>query len=166
MWGASSEIQQAGASAINHRFQGAAAAMTRMTTDQKQQFLAGLHVGVLAIQETDRGPLCVPVWYDYQPGGELWFITGKDSRKGRLLDRGLRISLCAQTETPPYQYVSVEGPIVSLAPAGSELLPMAIRYLGDAMGRDYAAAGSEEENIVVRVRPEHWLAVDYGASGR
>lgn len=140
--------------------------MTRMTTDEKQQFLAALHVGVLAIPQADRGPLCVPVWYDYQPGGELWFITGKHSRKGRLLDSGLRISLCAQTETPPYQYVSVEGPILSLAPANAELLPMAIRYLGDAMGRDYAAAGSEEDNIVVRVRPEQWLAVDYGKTGR
>jgi PPOX class probable F420-dependent enzyme len=136
--------------------------MTRMTTEEKQQFLADLHVGMVAIPEPNRGPLCVPVWYDYQPGGELWFITGPDSRKGRLLRHGLRISLCAQTETPPYRYVSVEGPIVALDPARDELLPMAVRYLGDAMGREYARGSEGEANIVVRVRPERWLAVDYG----
>ena len=29
-------------------------------------------------------------------------------------------SVCVQTETPPYQYVSVEGPIVAIEPADVE----------------------------------------------
>jgi len=139
--------------------------MTSMNTDEKQQFLAGLHVGIVAIPEPGRGPLCVPVWYDYRPGGELWFITGPESRKGRLLAAGLRISLCAQTETPPYRYVSIEGPIVGLDPADEELLPMAVRYLGEEMGRAYNSGSAGEANVVVRVRPERWLAVDYGKTG-
>jgi nitroimidazol reductase NimA-like FMN-containing flavoprotein (pyridoxamine 5'-phosphate oxidase superfamily) len=136
-----------------------------MTTAEKQAFLAGLHVGVVAIPEPGRGPLCVPVWYDYRPGGDLWFITGPDSRKGRLLSNGQRISLCAQTETPPYRYVSVEGPIVALDAEAGELLPMAVRYLGPELGADYARGSAGEANLVVRVRPERWLAVDYGKQG-
>ncbi|MBX3705212.1 MAG: pyridoxamine 5'-phosphate oxidase family protein [Pseudomonadales bacterium] len=136
--------------------------MTRMTDTERQAFLADLHVGVVAIPEPGRGPLCVPVWYDYRPGGEIRFITGIASRKGRLLDPGLRISLCAQTETPPYQYVSVEGPIVGLDPVGDELVPMAVRYLGETQGRAYAAGSSGADDVLVRVRPERWLAVDYG----
>jgi len=136
--------------------------MTRMTTDEKQQFLAGLHVGIVAIPEPNCGPLTVPVWYDYRPGGDLWFITGPESRKGRLLRRGLRISLCAQTEAPPYKYVSVEGPIVSLDPGRDELLPMAVRYLGEQRGAAYAEGSTGDSDVVVRVRPERWLAVDYG----
>jgi nitroimidazol reductase NimA-like FMN-containing flavoprotein (pyridoxamine 5'-phosphate oxidase superfamily) len=139
--------------------------MTSMTTEEKQQFLAGLHVGIVAIPEADRGPLCVPVWYDYRPGGELWFITGPESRKGRLLREGLRISLCAQTETPPYRYVSVEGPIVALDAAREELLPMAVRYLGEEMGRAYVSGSEAGTDVVVRIRPERWLAVDYGKRG-
>lgn len=135
--------------------------MTRMTTAEKQTFLAGLHVGVLAIPRDRAGPLTVPVWYDYRPGGELWFLTGPDSQKGRLLAPGVRVSLCAQTETPPYQYVSIEGPVVSISSAGDELLPMAVRYLGEDMGRDYAAQSEGEGSVVVRVAPERWLAVDY-----
>lgn len=134
---------------------------TAMTAQEKQQFLTEPHVGVVSIPRDGAGPLTVPVWYDYTPGGELWFITGRGSRKGRLLSVGTRISLCAQTETAPYQYVSVEGPITALDPLNDELLPMAIRYLGESRGRAYAEHGGEEDSVVVRLAPEQWLAVDY-----
>lgn len=134
---------------------------TAMTIEEKQQFLTEPHVGVVSIPRDGAGPLTVPVWYDYTPGGELWFITGGRSRKGRLLSVGTRISLCAQTETAPYQYVSVEGPVTALDPLNDELLPMAIRYLGESQGRAYAQSGGEEDSVVVRLAPEQWLAVDY-----
>lgn len=134
---------------------------TAMTTAEKQAFLAQPHVGVLSIPRPDAGPLTVPVWYDYQPGGTLWFLTGRASRKGRLLGEGVRVSLCAQTETAPYQYVSVEGPVVAIEAAADELLPMAVRYLGETQGRLYAEQSAEDDSVVVRVQPERWLAVDY-----
>ena len=136
--------------------------MTTMTTAEKQSFLAAVHVGVLGIPRQDMGPLTVPVWYDYQPGGELWFITGQDSLKASLLARGTRISMCAQTEDPPYKYVSVEGSILSLADPAGEGLPMAVRYLGEKMGKAYHAQNDDQANIVVRMLPQQWLAVDYG----
>jgi hypothetical protein len=137
--------------------------MTQMTAEEKQTFLADVHVGVLSIARDGAGPLTVPIWYDYEPGGDLWFITGPDSRKGVLLSEGVRVSLCAQTEAAPYKYVSVEGPVVSITPEGAEVEPMAIRYLGDEMGRAYAAQ-SAASGVVARVRPENWLAVDYSKS--
>ncbi|HEX7034531.1 MAG TPA: pyridoxamine 5'-phosphate oxidase family protein [Pseudomonadales bacterium] len=139
--------------------------MTQMTLQEKQTFLAEPHVGIVSIPRPDAGPLTVPVWYDYRPGGALWFITPRHSRKGRLLDVGVRISLCAQSEALPYRYVSVEGPVIALDPLSDELLPMAVRYLGEEQGRAYAASAVPEEDVVVRVRPERWLAVDYGKRG-
>ena len=139
--------------------------MTRVTQQEKEQFLAGLHVGVLAIPNGTQAPLTVPVWYDYTPGGDLWFLTGPTSRKGRLLKPGVRVSLCAQTETPPYKYVSIDGPVVHIAPSDKEQhgRPMARRYLGQKLGDQYTDAGSDtESSVIVRVRPERWLAVDYG----
>jgi PPOX class probable F420-dependent enzyme len=138
-----------------------------MTKDEREAFLADLHVGVISIAEPGRGPLTVPIWYAYQPGGELWVITDRDSRKGRLLAGAGRLSLCAQTEAPPYRYVSVEGPIVAIEPADRErhARPMARRYLGAEPGDRYVeATASEREaggSVVVRVRPERWLTVDY-----
>jgi PPOX class probable F420-dependent enzyme len=135
-----------------------------MSRADREAFLAGVHVGVLSIAEPGRGPLAVPIWYGYEPGGELWVLTGRDSRKGRLLAVSPRVSLCVQTETPPYRYVSVEGPVVSVGPADRERYarPLARRYLGEELGDRYMeATAGEEDSILVRVRPERWLTVDY-----
>ena len=92
-----------------------------MSEHERQEFLAGVHVGVISIERADGPPLTVPIWYGYEPGGVVWIITGAESVKGRLLDAAGRFSLCAQTEEPPfYKYVSVEGPIVDVAPAELE----------------------------------------------
>ncbi len=140
--------------------------ITSMNPAERAEFLAGLHVGVLAIPEPGRGPLTVPVWYDYRAPAGVWFITDRESRKGRLLQPGVRISLCAQTEAPPYRYVSVEGVVAAVEPADTErhLRPMARRYLGDPGGDEYVARvdGAGEDSIVVHLRPERWLTVDYG----
>jgi nitroimidazol reductase NimA-like FMN-containing flavoprotein (pyridoxamine 5'-phosphate oxidase superfamily) len=137
----------------------------QMTRVEREAFLADVHVGVLSLPEPGRGPLTVPIWYAYDPGGELRIVTGRDSRKGRLLAGAERVSLCAQTEAPPYRYVSVEGPIAHVGPVdrARDVLPLAVRYLGPELGEQYlaaTAAGAGDE-ILVRIRPERWLTVDY-----
>jgi nitroimidazol reductase NimA-like FMN-containing flavoprotein (pyridoxamine 5'-phosphate oxidase superfamily) len=136
-----------------------------MSRAEREAFLAALHVGVISVAEAGRGPLAVPIWYFYEPGAELWVVTDRDSRKGRLLAQARRFSLLAQTETAPYQYVSVEGPVVAIEPADLErhLRPMARRYLGAELGDRYvdATAGDRDSSVVVRMRPERWLTVDY-----
>jgi PPOX class probable F420-dependent enzyme len=141
-----------------------------MTAEEREQFLAGVHVGVLSVavkgdgEVGGRAPLAVPVWYDYRRGGPVSVITGRDSRKGRALVAAGRMSLCAQDEKPPYRYVSVEGPaeMEELDPA--ERLAMARRYLGPAGGDRYVAANPDPdgEQVMFRMTPEHWLSVDYG----
>ena len=138
----------------------------RMTQAERETFLADLHVGVISIAEKNRGPLTAPIWYDYEPGGDLWILTGRDSLKGRLLVETGRFSLVAQTETPPYQYVSVEGPITSIDKPDLERheRPMAHRYLGEKLGDGYIEAtrgDGDADNILVRMRPERWLTTDY-----
>jgi PPOX class probable F420-dependent enzyme len=136
-----------------------------MTRKEREAFLAEVHVGVLSLPEPGRGPLTVPIWYGYEPGGDVVVVTGRASRKGRLLAASPRVSLCAQTEAPPYRYVSVEGPVLSVAPADRErdVRPLARRYLGPELGDRYveATAADTEESVVVRIRPERWLTVDY-----
>ena len=137
-----------------------------MTRGEREQFLADVRVGVLSLSDGGRGPLTVPVWYGYEPGGELWFVTDRDSRKGKLLLLVDRLSVCVQTETPPYKYVSVEGRIAAIERADRErhTRVLAHRYLGKQLGDRYIEAGGSgsDESILVRVRPERWLSVDYG----
>jgi len=135
-----------------------------MTKQERETFLADVHVGVISIPEAGRGPLTVPVWYSYDPGGELRLVTGRTSRKGQLLARAGRFSLCAQRETAPYQYVSVEGPIVAIEDAKErDLRSLARRYLGAEMGDRYVERTQAEhgDNVLVRMRPERWLSVDF-----
>ena len=66
-----------------------------MSSSERELFLSALHVGIISIPRATKGPLTVPIWYDYQPGGEVWVITDTDSIKAKLLTKASRISLCA-----------------------------------------------------------------------
>jgi nitroimidazol reductase NimA-like FMN-containing flavoprotein (pyridoxamine 5'-phosphate oxidase superfamily) len=137
-----------------------------MTKHERESFLADLHVGIISISEEGRGPLTVPIWYSYAPGAEVRVVTGETSLKAQLLRRAGRFSLCVQTETPPYKYVSVEGPVVAIEPANLERdrRPLAHRYFGVRAGDQYIkrTRAETDENVLVRMRPERWLTVDYG----
>jgi len=138
---------------------------TAMTKQERETFLADLHVGIISISEEGRGPLTVPIWYSYVPGEEVRIVTGRATRKAQLLRTASRFSLCAQTETPPYKYVSVEGPVVAIEPADLERdrRPLARRYYGAEPGDRYIERTRDlVGNVLVRMRPERWLTVDYG----
>jgi len=141
----------------------------KMTESERQEFLAGLHVGVLGIERADGPPLVVPVWYSYEPGGDVVVLTSATSIKGRLAATAGRASLCAQREELPYKYVSVEG-VVSIEELDADASraatePMAIRYLGEEMGRGYAASSAGPDDILIRLRPDRWFSVDYAKPG-
>ena len=138
-----------------------------MTKEEREVFLAEVHVAIISIPENGRGPLTVPVWYAFVPDGVFHIWTGGGSRKARLLREAGRFSLCVQQETPPYKYVSAEGPVVSIESIQLErdLRPLVNRYLDaeegsnfiDGLGGDSAGTG----DVLVRMRPERWLSEDY-----
>src|SRR5918995_7358669 len=131
---------------------------------ERQESLAGAPAGVISIGRPAAPPLTVPIWYGYEPGGLVWIITGAESLKGRLLNAARRFSLCAQTEEPPfYKYVSVEGPIVDVAPAELEAdrRPLAHRYFGPELGDAYVASTDEGGSLKFSMRPTRWWSVDY-----
>ena len=140
---------------------------TTMSREEREAFLAGVRVGILSINEEGRGPLTVPVWYAYEPGGDVQVVTERTSRKGKLLEEGRRISLCVQEEAPPYKYVSVEGPIIRIEPSDAERheRPIAHRYLGPEAGDRYMESVADDRDeaaaILIHMRPERWLTADY-----
>jgi uncharacterized protein len=151
--------------ADDHTWKEDSMAVTTMSRSEREGFLADVHVGIISIAEEGRGPLTVPIWYVYEPGGEIRIATGKHSHKGRLLARAGRFSLCVQTETPPYRYVSVEGPITAIEAVDVErdARPVARRYLGAEEGDRFIEQTREvyAESILIRMRPERWLTADY-----
>jgi nitroimidazol reductase NimA-like FMN-containing flavoprotein (pyridoxamine 5'-phosphate oxidase superfamily) len=136
-----------------------------MTVEEREAFLADVHVGILAIERRDKGPLALPIWYQYEDGVVLMGLSG-DSIKAKLLRNAGRASLTVQTETPPYQYVMVSGP-VSVDSDRRDDFAMASRYLGPELGRWYADNNpSTERSVIARLRPEQWLTCDFGKMQR
>jgi PPOX class probable F420-dependent enzyme len=134
---------------------------TDMTQTEREEFLAGVHVAVLAIEHPGHGPLAVPIWYSYD-GGQVILRMDASSLKARLLRAAGRATLTVQDEQPPYKYVSVEGP-VTVAREPDDVAALASRYLGPELGAWYAQQNPDSEaSVTVRLTPERWRTVDYG----
>ena len=135
-------------------------AMT-MSTEERDQFLADLHIGVLTVERDDGPPLATPVWYRYRAGGPVELTTEVASVKGTLLAASGRATLCAQNESMPYAYVTVEGS-VTMGEATDEIrVDIATRYLGDEMGRAYVASTADGDDTLVQLTPERWRTADF-----
>ncbi len=134
-----------------------------MSVEEREEFLDEVRVAVLAVSEPGRGPLALPVWFVYH-AGVVEFGIDADSLKAQLLRAAGRATIIVQDESPPYRYVSVEGPV---EPTGAErdVLAMATRYLGADLGAWYAKANpSTESSVVFRLHPEHWRTQDFSAA--
>jgi hypothetical protein len=132
-----------------------------MTRDERETFLAGVHVGILAIDEPGRGPLAMPIWYRYADGAVEIAMDGS-SLKARLLRAAGRATMTVQDEAPPYKYVSVEGPVTVEARLESPE-SMAVRYLGPELGAWYAEQNPPtDDTVIATLTPEHWRTFDFG----
>jgi PPOX class probable F420-dependent enzyme len=134
-----------------------------MTKDEREAFLADVHIGVLAVN-ADGVPSVTPIWYVYEPGGDIVIHTASQSPKTAALIKQGRASLCAQTEAPPYKYVVVEGPVTVDEDFDESVRhELAYRYLGQEVGDMYlaATAGEAASGVTVRLTPERWRTTDY-----
>lgn len=136
-----------------------------MTRHESETFLAGLHVGVLAVSRAEGGaPIVAPIWYSYEPGGEIVMTTDSASVKVKALRTVGVASLCAQTEDAPYRYIVVEGPVrVVDGVDPSWRRSLAHRYLGAELGDVYTdlTADSEASAVTIRLTPRRWRTLDY-----
>lgn len=144
--------------------------MRPMTDPERQRFLAGPHVAVLSIgRGNNRPPHTTPVWYAYEPGGDVTFFTGtqgRRSRKAELVGEAGMLSLTVQREEFPYGYVTVEGTIVGedRPPSVEQALAVARRYMPEEQARGFVEAEighPSGEFVLFTVRPDRWLTFDF-----
>jgi nucleotide-binding universal stress UspA family protein len=131
-----------------------------MSTEEREAFLADLHVAVLVV-ERDGGasPLVTPVWYRYSPGGPIEIITETYTEKARRLKAAERATLIVQREEPPFAYVTVDCSVTFGTPTDDLVLEIASRYIGDEGARDFLAHGPKTD-VVVQLTPERWHTSD------
>src|SRR5215471_1596626 len=102
-----------------------------LSVRDRELFLAEPHIAALSVSAgLGRGPLTLPIWYQYAPGGEPWVLTEAGSRKVRLIEAAGRFTLMVQRVAPTTRYVSVEGPVTRTVPGTDEMVrEIAERYL-------------------------------------
>jgi pyridoxamine 5'-phosphate oxidase-like protein len=141
--------------------------MVSLSVRDRESFLAEPHVAALSVADgPGRGPLTVPIWYQYAPGGEAWVLTPAGSRKARLIEATGRFTLMVERVMPTHRYVSVEGPVARTVPGTDALLrEIAMRYLPPDQVPAYIEFAEAElgEQIAIYLRPERWLTADLGA---
>lgn len=138
-----------------------------LSKDEREAFLAEPHVGALSVAASpDRGPLTLPIWYQYSPGGQLWISTGTGSRKHRLIEAAGRFSIMVDRVEPTTRYVSVDGPVDRIEP-GTEAQEeeMAHRYLEPEAAERFVAFARANlgPHVSIFMTPEHWLSTDMGS---
>ena len=136
--------------------------MAKMTSDEREQFLADTHVGVVAVERADRAPLAVPIWYGYRPGGEVLLWTESESLKSKVIRDAGRFTITVQDEQPPYKYVTAEGDVTAIGPADdAEVRAIAVRYRGQEAGGQFTDQNLTPTSIIIRMLPRRWLSTDY-----
>jgi hypothetical protein len=138
-----------------------------LSKDEREQFLAEPHIAALSVNAGDkRGPLTVPIWYQYAPGGEPWVLTGAGSRKHRLIEATGEFTLMVDRVEPTVRYVAVDGSVSRIEPGTDEqLVEVTKRYLAPDKVDAYLEYARIElgEHVIIYLRPEHWLSADLGA---
>ena len=148
---------------ITLHFTGAVSlAIMALSKEEREQFLAEPHVAALSVSAGDkRGPLTVPIWYQYSPGGEPWVHTGAGSRKHRLIETQGEFTLMVDRVEPTVRYVTVDGPVSRIEPATDEqLVEMVKRYLPPEAVDGYLEFARREhgEGVVIYMKPANWLS--------
>jgi hypothetical protein len=140
---------------------------SKLSVRDRELFLAEPHIAALSVSAgPDRGPLTVPIWYQYEPGGEAWVLTSLGSRKARLIEAAGRFTLMVERTVPTVRYVSVEGPVTRTVPGTDDLLrEIAVRYLPPAKVPAYIELAETEfgEQVAIYLRPQRWLWSDLGS---
>ncbi len=82
----------------------------RMSGEEIRAFLShDARTGKLATVRPDGSPHVAPIWFVVDDDGTVVFTTGRDTVKGRALQRDPRISMVVDDEAPPFAYVRVDG---------------------------------------------------------
>lgn len=135
-----------------------------LTEAERDRFLQDVRVGVVTVNGDDgRAPLASPVWYAYDPGAGIRFVTAASSAKARRLRARPNATFLVQDEQSPQRYVAVSGPAsLREVPSESSRRRIAARYLPAAMVDGFIAATPAEDLVEVTIRPERWTSLDFG----
>ena len=124
-------------------------------------FLQEPLLATLALNRKDGSVLLSPVWHEWSDGG-FSVVLGADDLKVRLLRRDPRVSVIVAQNLPPYKGLEIRTTVRFVGDEGRDvMLRMAVRYLGERMGRAYAESIADDPQTLVRLEPGWMRLWDY-----
>jgi PPOX class probable F420-dependent enzyme len=137
--------------------------MQLMSDQRRREFLlAGTRTGHLATVRADGSAHVAPVWFTLD-GDDVIFMTGADTLKGRTLRRDPRASISVDDPAPPFSFVLVTGRCElsdDLVELHRWALQISHRYMGPEQADQYARRNAVAGELLVRLRPERFVAQD------
>ncbi|WP_328525349.1 hypothetical protein [Kribbella sp. NBC_00359] len=143
--------------------------MTTMTKQQREEFLAGQHIGVVSVGRPDGlPPTTVPTFYAYEPDGALTMFTntqGRTTARGEAIKSAGVVTFLVQDENWPAKYVAVEATLDSATrPTIEQMLTITRRYMPEEAAQQFAH--SEVDNpdstiVFFSFTPTRWFSGDY-----
>ena len=119
-------------------------------------------LAILATNRRDGSVMTSPVWHEWRDGGFTIAIWADDA-KSKHLKRDARATVLVAEHAAPYRGIEVRGE--ATVAARRDLLDtvrrLAIRYLGEADGNDYADASADVALEIVRLEPGNLRAWDF-----
>ncbi|MEU6403320.1 PPOX class F420-dependent oxidoreductase [Streptomyces sp. NPDC046985] len=133
----------------------------KMTDEEWRAFVMdGTRTGKLSTVRADGSPHVAPIWF-LLDGDDVVFNTGKDTVKGRNLERDGRVALCVDDDRPPFGFVVLNGR-ARLSEDADELRRWATRisarYMGEDRAEEFGARNGVPGELLVRMTVDKVVA--------
>ncbi len=138
--------------------------MKRLKGRERERFLNGRRVAVLATIGAGGEPVLTPVWYLFEDS-RILVRTAKDAAKTLNIERDPRVTVCVQDEAAPYRSVTVYGRASVEAPQPGLGARISRHYLGFVGGKAYERVVENDvrgEEVTIVIAPEKVVSQDFG----
>lgn len=131
-----------------------------MNDAEREEFLAAANIAVLATVDRKGRPHATPIWYFYD-GGEFRLSVGRGSQKHKNIEANPNVTLVVDSRgLPPYAVMVHGTATVESSMSEADHVALAVRYLGEDIGKRYAEATAGGDTVTLRIKPTKVVTYD------
>ena len=133
--------------------------MVSASSRRVMEFTQHIYLGILATVYPTGGPQAFPVWFDYD-GERFNIATDADAVKVRNIKSNSKVALCITDTSRQVKSLTVLGDAeVEMNNLAAQDLHkrLAVRYMGQDEGEEWAESMGGDEMAIVRIAPTNFL---------
>ena len=133
--------------------------MVSASSRRVMEFTQHIYLGILSTVYPSGGPQAFPVWFDYD-GERFNIATDADAVKVRNIRANPKVALCITDTSRQVKSLTVLGDAeVEMNNLAAQDLHkrLAVRYMGQDEGEEWAESMGGDEMAIVRIVPTNFL---------